>query len=544
MIKLTKMKISIIIPAFNEEKRIGATLEALDIEFSKSDSNQRQWEIIIVDDGSTDETGKVINEYQQKFNYIKCIRHYKNMGKGKAVCTGVMKASGEFIVIYDADAATPPSFINKFVSVMENEDLDIIIGSRELGYRQGFDVSYLSVRRAMGRIYSFFTNLVVKGYLDTQCGFKVFRKEVAHHLFSLLQQKGYVWDIEILMLANYYSYKVKEMPIDWHHKTGSKINIISDSLIMLFHLFQIKVRQYRLKKEQWLRSEACIICGSRYWKIIKQQRPWKILSCYVCGLGTIIPKPASEELNNLYNRNYFKRAHETIGYNDYLLWEKFIKKTANRRLDLIEKHINRRSNLLEVGCATGYFLEVAAKRGWQIKGIEISQWAINYAIKILGENNIINSSIEDAIMVLEDNKYNVIAAWDVIEHLREPHKVIKRFYELLTADGLLAITTPDSSGFLSLITGRNWLNYRKVPEHIYFFNKDSLCQLLEQNGFSIILAQSHGKHTPVGVLINRLFQIIGLNLNFLEKNKFINRLGFYCNPTDIMLVIARARREG
>jgi len=536
------MKISIIIPAFNEEKRIGSTLEALDIELSKSDLNYCQCEIIIVNDGSSDETGKVIKEYQQRFDYIKCIEHYRNMGKGKAVCTGVMKASGEFIVIYDADAATPPSFISKFIPVMEKEELDIIIGSRELGYRQGFDVSYLFVRRAMGRIYSFFTNLVVKGYLDTQCGFKIFRKEVAHHLFSLLKQKGYVWDVEILMLAHFFSYKVKEMPIDWHHKPGSKINILSDSLRMLFHLFQIAVRKYWLKKEQWLKSEACIICGSRYWKIIKQQNLWRILKCYVCGFGTIIPKPTSEELNYLYNSNYFKRSHEDIGYNDYLLWEKFIKKTANRRLDLIEKYINGKSNLLEVGCATGYFLDVAAKRGWQIKGIEISQWATNLAAKVLGENNIINSSIEDAIMVLEDNKYKVIVAWDVIEHLREPHKIIKRFYELLTADGLLAITTPNSSGFLSLITGKNWLNYRKVPEHICFFNKDSLCQLLEQNNFSIILAQSHGKHTPIGVLINRVFQIIGLNLDFLEKSKIINRLGFYCNPTDIILVIARARR--
>lgn len=536
------MKISIVIPAFNEENRLEATIEALQLEFSKQDPNYYDYEIIIADDGSKDNTPQIIEQLKIKYNFIKSIKLIKNMGKGKALSYGVMMAEGDFIIIYDADAATPPSYIKKFISILNKENLDIIIGSRELGHRQGFNVSYSPIRRVMGRIYAFFTSFVVEGYLDTQCGFKIFRKEIAHHLFSLLRQKGYVWDVELLMLAKYFSYKVKELPIDWHHKPGSKVNILSDSLKMLFHLFQIWLRKNKLKKEEWIKDEACLVCKSQYWNVIKQHNTFKILKCFVCNLGTITPKPNSEEIKCLYDKNYFSNEQEATGYNDYLLWEKFIKKTAIKRLKLIEKYTNSIGNLLEIGCATGYFLEMALQRGWKVKGIEISQWAANIAMKKLGGNCIINSSIEKAINSLENKKYDAIVAWDVIEHLSDPQNILKKICQLLTPNGLFAITTPDSSGLLSSLTGKFWLNYRKVPEHIYFFDKNSISQLLSQLGFTIILTKSHGKHTPIGIIINRLLQIFGFNCNVLEKNKFINNIGFYCNPTDIMLVLAKVNQ--
>jgi dolichyl-phosphate beta-glucosyltransferase len=533
------MKLSIIIPAYNEEKRIKPTIHHILETFDNYKLNKSEYEIIIVNDGSKDQTYKIIKELSDENENIKIIDCYKNSGKGKAIRLGVAKANGDILVIYDADAATPAKFIIEYSTLIQSGAYDIIIGSRELGLKLNYDVSYYKFRRLSGRIFTLLSKIVITGYKDTQCGFKLFKNEVGKRLFSMMQESGYAWDVELLALAKIFSYKVKEVPIDWHHKMGSKINMISDSISMIFQLLKIKKRLLFVKKHKWIKGDSCIICGCNYWKLIKKIDKWSIIQCGTCKVLSLHPKLKESDLYSLYDKDYFLLGDKTAGYHDYIIWRKFIEKTANKRLSIIEQYVSRKGKLLEIGCATGYFLKVAAERGWEVKGIEISQWAAKAAIQLIGSDKIINSSIENAFDQLRNTKYDVIVAWDVFEHIIQPDILLDNLHNTLMPGGIFAFTTPNSEGFLAKAYGSHWHNFDKVPEHLYFFGKSNLLHLLHQKGFKILNARSHGKHTPLGFLLGRIFDLLYLKLNFIKQNRFLNKIGFYCNPTDIIFIICK-----
>lgn len=533
------MKLSIVIPAYNEEKRINSTISHLIQTFKDNRWDENNYEILIVNDGSTDATKKIVNELAKKHKSIKLLNCYKNSGKGMALRLGVANAQGDIIIIYDADAATPAKFIIEYYHLIENNDYDIIIGSRELGIKERYIVSYRKMRRFSGRIFVFLSKIVISGFEDTQCGFKLFKKKVAKHLFPILTQSGYAWDIELLALAKYHSYKLKEVPIDWYHQPGSRVNLIKDSISMLWQLSKIKKRMLNIHKEKWKKNNHCFICGCSYWKLIKRIDEWQIVQCGICKLGTILPKLNADALAKLYSKDYFLLGDKTAGYHDYLTWKKFIEKTAVKRLSMIEKFVSKKGKLLEIGCATGYFLNVAAKCGWDIKGIEISHWAANAAKELLGKDKIIHSPVENAIKSFQPNEYDLIVAWDVFEHIPDLDLLLPQLYNLLSANGLLAFTTPNSDGLLAKLTGKYWHNYEKVPEHVYFFNTNNLLQLLSKNNFEVLIAKPHGKHIPFGFFIGKFLEILSLKFTIIKENNLLNNFGFYCNPTDIIFILAK-----
>lgn len=533
------MKLSIVIPAYNEEKRINYTISHIIQTFQNNGWSENNYEILIVNDGSTDKTIQIVNELAQKHKSIKLLNCYKNSGKGMALRLGVIKAKGDIIIIYDADAATPAKFIIEYYHLIEANNYDIIIGSRELGIKEKYIVQYEKLRRISGRIFTALSKIVITGFKDTQCGFKLFKKNVAKHLFSILAQSGYAWDIELLALANYHSYKLKEVPIDWYHQPGSKVSLIKDSIIMVWQLLKIKKRMLNINKEKWEKNNPCFICGCSYWKLIKKINEWQIIQCGICKLGTIFPKLTTEDLAKLYNKDYFLLGDKTAGYHDYITWEKFIEKTAKKRLSMIDKYITKQGKLLEIGCATGYFLNIATKRRWDVKGIEISQWAATTAKELLGKDKIIHSPVENAIKSFQSNEYDLIVAWDVFEHIPNLDLLLPQLHNLLSANGLLAFTTPNSDGLLAKISGKHWHNYQKIPEHVYFFNRNNLSQLLYHNNFEIIVAKPHGKHIPFGFFIGRFLEILSFKSTNIKENNLLNKYGFYCNPTDIIFILAK-----
>jgi len=224
--------ISIVIPAFNEALRLPPTL-LLATDYLEG----REYEIIVVDDGSSDQTVEVVLKMSKLRPNIRLISLSKNQGKGKAVRTGLNEAKFPILGFIDADGATPIEEIDKLIKSL-NDGADIAIGSRALKESK---VETLIHRRALGRVFNFFVNLIsVPGIADTQCGFKFFKKEAFQKIYPFLTCDRFGFDVEILLLAQKLKLKISEVPISWTNIPGSKVNLLTDSTQMLFDIIRFR----------------------------------------------------------------------------------------------------------------------------------------------------------------------------------------------------------------------------------------------------------------------------------------------------------------
>ncbi len=234
------MKLSIIIPAYNEEKRLPDTFEKVFRFFKKEGVD---FEIIAVNDGSTDKTKKIIQDYQTRFRQIRLVDDIKNRGKGHAVKQGVKQATGDLILFTDADLSTP---IEEYVKLKESivQGYDIAIGSRRI---KGSDIRIKQPlhRRILGRGFGFITEiLLVRGIKDTQCGFKLFRHNIAKRVFQHQRIEGFCFDAEVLFLAKkIMKAKIKELPVRWVNSAAlSKVNAGRETFRMFKDLITIRLR--------------------------------------------------------------------------------------------------------------------------------------------------------------------------------------------------------------------------------------------------------------------------------------------------------------
>ncbi len=236
------MLLSIVVPAYNEEQRIGASLQELQAFLPK---HFEQTEVIVVNDGSSDKTSQVVKAFEafEGKHRLTLIELDKNQGKGAAVKTGVERATGDFILFMDADLSTPLSEISKVLLPLQ-AGKDVVIGSRAVKTsnileRQPF------YRESMGKMFNLLVRLlVINGISDTQCGFKAFRREAAKEIFNRLQTMRFGFDVEVLLWAKVLGYSVEEVGVTWINSPHSRVSPIRDSLEMLWSLFQIKRQVY------------------------------------------------------------------------------------------------------------------------------------------------------------------------------------------------------------------------------------------------------------------------------------------------------------
>ena len=235
--KTYKPSLSIVLPAFNEEKRIKYTISNLRSFLKLKKFN---YEIIVVDDGSTDNTINVLKDISNSDLRIITITR---SGKGAAVKTGILAANYEYIFFMDADLSTDEQEILKFINIFKNEkDIEIIIGSRYLPEK--LTVIQPPFRNMVGKTFSFLkSQLLGLNYCDSQCGFKAFRKETAQKIFSKVTINGFSFDVEVLYIAELNKIKVKETGVEWCHRTGGHVNIMIDSIPMILDLFKIYLKK-------------------------------------------------------------------------------------------------------------------------------------------------------------------------------------------------------------------------------------------------------------------------------------------------------------
>jgi len=230
--------LSVIIPAYNEEKTISNTLLDIDNYLSKQDFTS---EIVVVSDGSKDKTAQVVNNLTKLINNLRLIDNQENHGKGWVVRQGMLEAKGKYRLFMDADNATTVDHFDKIRPFL-NKGYEIVIGSREKkdapGAKQAVPQTF--IKRHLGNMGNLLIQLLaVPGIWDTQCGFKVFRSDVAENIFKRCKMDRWALDIEALALAKKFKYKIGIIPVYWINNPESRVGI-KGYFITFRELFKIK----------------------------------------------------------------------------------------------------------------------------------------------------------------------------------------------------------------------------------------------------------------------------------------------------------------
>jgi 2-polyprenyl-3-methyl-5-hydroxy-6-metoxy-1,4-benzoquinol methylase len=287
----------------------------------------------------------------------------------------------------------------------------------------------------------------------------------------------------------------------------------------------------------------CNYCGGQSHSRFFDSSYSNIVRCSSCGLIFNAVMPSEEELAAIYTEEYYKSKDSLErGYSDYLEDRSNITKTAARRLEDIER-FKALGSLLDVGCAFGFFLGVAQDRGWAATGIEISQFAAEYAAKEL-HFNVINHNIES--WECQPGSYDVITMWDLLEHLRDPLGTLRKLASALKEDGILALSTPNVESLPAKVMKEKWLGWRLQNEHLYYFSHTTLDRTLRSAGLVVIKRMHIGKHVPFQLFIDRLWlysRPAATVLTYLRK-LLPKPSNLYVNPLDIMCVYARRSGEG
>jgi glycosyltransferase involved in cell wall biosynthesis len=239
--------LSLVVPVYNEERRLPRLLEVLRTSADEAiaAAGLSLAETVIVDDGSTDATSSMLAERAGAIPGIRVLRLPRNRGKGSAVRAGMLSVRSPFALVCDVDLSTPIDDVSALALAVEEEGVDIAIGSRDLP-DSNIQLHQPAHREFMGRTF----NRLLRGltrlpYHDTQCGFKLFRVETTRPLFQAQRIDGFAYDVELLVLARSHGLRVAEVPVSWTHNEQTSVTLLGASTLMLFDLLRIVRRSRR-----------------------------------------------------------------------------------------------------------------------------------------------------------------------------------------------------------------------------------------------------------------------------------------------------------
>jgi len=243
---MEKFDISIVVPAYNEAKRIGKTIKEIAEYFKAKEMN---FEVVVADDGSNDDTVGAAERVVKEINIpITILPSRQNMGKGHALKCGFAAALGDIILFTDSDLSTPLKEFDKMLPFLKG-DYEVVMGSRHLSDSK-IVIKQSFLRQMFGKIfYKIIFAILIKDITDTNCGFKAYSRRAGQHLYRNLSINRWGFDTEIIYLAQKYKYKIKEVPVEWYNNSDSKVNIIKAVYDTLLEIFKIKFNDIRGKYE-------------------------------------------------------------------------------------------------------------------------------------------------------------------------------------------------------------------------------------------------------------------------------------------------------
>ena len=244
---MDRTRLAVIVPAYDEESRIGPTLARMREYFLSQDYS---WTIVVVSDGSRDGTVAAVEAAAKDEPRITVVDSRPNRGKGFVVRKGMLETDADLLLFSDADLATPIEEVEKLLAALPAAD--VAIGSRPLK-ESSLEIRQPWYREQLGRLFNKAVQLMaIKGVYDTQCGFKLFKADVAKEVFSRCRLDGFSFDFEALMIARDLGYVIAEVPVRWRHQEGSKVVLMRDGPRMLRDLVKLRLagKNGRLEKRE------------------------------------------------------------------------------------------------------------------------------------------------------------------------------------------------------------------------------------------------------------------------------------------------------
>lgn len=290
---------------------------------------------------------------------------------------------------------------------------------------------------------------------------------------------------------------------------------------------------------------TCKICNNRNCSVVFQlENTYEIIKCNSCTVQFLHPQLNDKELEKLYSENYYK-SWGIKGEEENDITKQMKIATFDLRLNLITQFVTK-GKILDVGCATGYFLEAAKKRNFTPYGIDFSEYSSSIAKKKFGVNNVFTGILETCNF--ESQQFDVIAMSDLIEHVRVPQKTISKASELLKDDGIIMIMTPNTDSFLNKLMAKRWTHYKL--EHFFYFNRQSIEIVANQAGLKVVYYEKSKKaltlnylHTQFNVYNHWLFTPAINFLCFLLPQKIINK-NFYIGIGEMVVLLKKNSTNG
>lgn len=298
---------------------------------------------------------------------------------------------------------------------------------------------------------------------------------------------------------------------------------------------------------------TCAWCGGTDSRVAYDFGERAIRKCRGCGLMQTFPRPREEELKAIYTQDYYNnpglldaRSDKVYGYSDYIA-ERLTKQVGYRTtLGRIAHHLSSAGvasrDLCDVGCGLGFFLDSAFDYGFSPRGLEFNVDAVRYAKQRYAfPVETYDGSLRS---VLPAESLSVVTSFDTIEHLTDPFTFLRESHEVLRPGGLLVISTMDSSSFTSRLLGRRLEDFRRILEHLFFFDRAGLTTMLEKTGFEVVELRSIGHTFELGHLAARVstsFPMFG-PVARLVQHTFLRRMTISIDPRTKMIIYARKRR--
>lgn len=282
---------------------------------------------------------------------------------------------------------------------------------------------------------------------------------------------------------------------------------------------------------------ACIVCASTESTGSSSLDRFEVRACTGCGLRFLAPQPTAEELDRLYGEAYFARSRPgQPGYDRYLEEIAHLRRMFDHRLGLLPPP-RPDARLVDVGAAVGAFVERARLAGWDAVGVEPSAWAAEQARTELRQP-VKTGTL--ATLALPAASVAGVTLWEVIEHLPDPLAELVEIRRVLEPGGFLALSTPDAGSLVARALGRRWPGWRKIPEHLFFFDRPSLTTLLQRAGFEVERICYVPLVVSLGYLLDRAHEVTGIRLDRLVPTRLLRR-AVRVNPYFDLFILARAR---